>query len=97
MSYSIQYGPMKPPKAKNTPQPSILILAAAVLIPTIALAARSHPEESKEARTSLFPWEQEYVQEAFADFSDSVRSGGNFKDAVEALYMQILDAEDTAQ
>ncbi len=97
MSYSIQYGPNEPPKPKTRQQTHIAWLIAAVLIPTLLLTMGRIPKETADLTEALFPWEQEYVREALSVFSDSIRSGNSFKDAVTTLCTQILDGEGSAQ
>lgn len=97
MSYSIQYGPKEPPLQRKRQHVRVSWLMAAVLIPTLILAVGTRYTNAKGATEAILPWEQEYVREAFSDFTDSVRSGGSFKEAVTTLCTQILEGEESAK
>lgn len=92
MSYSIQYGPRNRKRPSNKQRVNLLALIAAVLIPLFVLTIGFHPDTTQQVKSTLLPWEQEYVQAAFADFSASVQGGTSLKDAVTALYTQIIHA-----
>ena len=100
MGYSIQYGTSKTYRKadRNGNERKYgywFVILAAVTIPCLILAVLGNHMAVDSSELSPYVWQNQTVREAFADFSDSVRSGEKFSDALDCLYHQILEYEDS--
>ena len=96
MGYSIQYGPGKNNhKTKTTTGKKRhghwYAIWAAVIIPCLILLLFRNPTTADNSELVPLPRRSQTVRDAFSDFSDSVRSGEKFSDALECLYRQMLE------
>ena len=100
MGYSIHYGPsgaFTERKSKKHHKGTGIwpIVLATAIVPSLLLVLLNKPGGADRNEPSPLPWQRETVQEAFLAFSDSVRAGEDFGEAVESLYRQILtDAQE---
>lgn len=99
MGYSIQYASNKMCRKmkRNTDRNKYscwLVILAAVIIPCLVLILCGYQMTNENSCYGLMFEQNQPVQDAFNEFSDSVRSGERFSDALECLWRQILEYED---
>ena len=93
MSYRITYGPEQDSISKRKFQ--LHLPVAAVLAVLLAVAIRfTYPEETKQLAETLFPLTSAASQEALEAFSENIRAGESFGDAVTAFCLEIINEAD---
>lgn len=94
MSYKISYGETDRRTAKRQ-KTHFLRPAMAVLIIATAIALRLfYPEETKKLTETLFPLTSASSQKALEVFSQNIKAGESFGDAVTAFCLEIIDEAD---
>lgn len=88
MSYKISYA-IADKLAKHKARHGVR--AMAVLVIALAVVARFvYPEETKQLAEALFPLSSDSSQQALKVFSESIRAGESFGDAVTAFCWEII-------
>jgi hypothetical protein len=94
MSYKISYGSM-PRNAASKQKPQLRWAAIAVFIVTMAIFARSrYPAQIDQLTEALFPLTSASSREALDVFSQHIRDGETFGEAVTAFCMEIIHEGD---
>ena len=97
MSYSIHYGPQgQKIKKERKNRPHTPWLIAALLVTVIGVGVL-FPQSIAQFKVILFPWTEPYVQTAFTDFTDSLREGDAFRNALKDLYVDLLKSANEKQ
>lgn len=88
MSYKISYAiadKLSKPKARHG------VRVMAVLVIALAVVARFvYPEETKQLAEALFPLSSDSSQQALKVFSENIKAGESFGDAVTAFCWEII-------
>ena len=94
MSYKISYGGTA---EKNTGRrrAKVGLLVASVVVGILGAMARFwYPEETKQLMEALFPLTSDSSQQALRVFSENIRAGESFGDAVTAFCWEIIHESD---
>ena len=91
MSYKISYwNPQY--KAKGISKSGVWLVIAAGIVLALAISARIfHPEETKQLAEALFPLTRASSQEALEGFTQNIKAGESFGDAVTAFCLEIIN------
>jgi len=93
MSYRITYGPEQDSTLRRKFQ--LHLPVAAVLAVLLAIVIRfTYPEETKQLAETLFPLTSAASQEALEAFSQNIRAGESFGDAITAFCLEIINEAD---
>lgn len=96
MSYEISYGITSEKKTISANKRVGIAVLGALLVVLATLARFFYPDETRQLSDALFPLTSETTQQALKTFSQNIREGDSFGDAVAAFCQEIVDESDAS-